>query len=62
VRRQDYQDWEIVISDNCSEDDIAGFVLSLDDTRVKYVRTESFVPVTDNWKQRLSIIAQATMS
>ena len=22
VRRQDYADWEIIVSDNCSEDDI----------------------------------------
>lgn len=53
VRRQDYQNWEIIVSDNCSKDDIASFVSSLEDTRVKYVRTESFVPVTDNWNNAL---------
>lgn len=54
VLRQDYDDWEIVISDNDSEDDIAGFVASLADPRVKYARTPRFVPVTDNWNAALA--------
>jgi glycosyltransferase involved in cell wall biosynthesis len=54
VRRQDYADWELVISDNCSEDDIAGYVRTLDDPRIVYVRTNTFVPVTDNWNNALA--------
>ena len=53
VRRQDYEDWEIIISDNCSEDDIAGYVRSLQEPRVHYYRTDSFVPVTENWNNAL---------
>ncbi|MEJ7615964.1 MAG: glycosyltransferase family A protein [Pyrinomonadaceae bacterium] len=53
VVRQDYDDWELIISDNCSEEDIAGYVRSLNDPRIKYYRTESFVPVTDNWNNAL---------
>ena len=53
VRRQDYDDWEIIISDNYSEDDIAGYVRSLNEPRIKYYRTESFIPVTDNWNNAL---------
>jgi len=53
VRRQDYADWEIIISDNYSEQDIAGYVKSLQDPRIKYYRTESFIPVTDNWNNAL---------
>lgn len=53
VLRQDYADWEIVVSDNCSEDDIAGYVLKLGEPRIKYLRTASFVPVTDNWNNAL---------
>ena len=49
VRRQDYLDWEIIVSDNFSEEDIAGYIKSLDDSRIKYFRTGKFVPVTDNW-------------
>jgi glycosyltransferase involved in cell wall biosynthesis len=53
VRRQDDPDWEIVISDNDSEEDIEGYVSELDDARIRYVRTERFVPVTDNWNNAL---------
>lgn len=53
VLRQEYQDWEIVISDNDSEDDIKGYVDTLDDSRVRYVRTDEFVPVTENWNNAL---------
>jgi glycosyltransferase involved in cell wall biosynthesis len=54
VRRQDYSDWEIIVSDNCSEDDIAGYVSSLADSRIRYFRTDRFVPVTDNWNNALA--------
>lgn len=54
VRRQDHSDWEIIISDNFSEEDIAGYVRSIDDSRIKYFRTDKFVPVTDNWNNALA--------
>jgi len=53
VRRQDYDNWEVIISDNHSDQDIAGFVRSLNDDRLRYVRTETFIPVTDNWNNAL---------
>ncbi len=53
VRRQDYDDWEIIISDNYSEENIADYVQSLKEPRIKYYRTDSFVPVTDNWNNAL---------
>jgi len=46
---QDYQNWEIVVSDNASEEDVAGYVQSLCDERVKYIRSDTLLPVTDNW-------------
>jgi hypothetical protein len=54
VLRQDYDDWEIVVSDNASQEDICGFVDSLADERVIYVRSEKSIPVTDNWNLALS--------
>lgn len=54
VRRQDYAEWEIIVSDNCSEDDIEGYVSSLEDSRIRYFRTDRFVPVTDNWNNALA--------
>jgi glycosyltransferase involved in cell wall biosynthesis len=53
VLRQDDPDWEIVVSDNDSEEDIAAHVETLDDERIRYVRTPEFVPVTDNWNNAL---------
>lgn len=53
VRRQDGDDWEVIVSDNASTDDIAGYVEQLGDDRVRYVRTETFVPVTENWNNAL---------
>jgi len=53
VRRQDYDNWEIIISDNFSDEDIAGYVRLLQEPRIHYYRTESFVPVTKNWNNAL---------
>jgi glycosyltransferase involved in cell wall biosynthesis len=50
---QDYQDWEIVVADNASEDDVAGYVRELNDARLKYLRSDELLPVTDNWNRAL---------
>lgn len=49
LRRQAFDDWEAIIADNCSEQDVEGFVRGLNDERVRYVRPEQPLPVTDNW-------------
>jgi glycosyltransferase involved in cell wall biosynthesis len=54
VRRQDYSDWEIIVSDNFSDENIVGYVRSLNDHRIKCYRTDKFVPVTENWNNALS--------
>ena len=54
VRRQSCADWEIVVSDNDSGEDVAGYVAGLGDARIRYVRTGRFVPVTDNWNNALA--------
>jgi glycosyltransferase involved in cell wall biosynthesis len=55
IRRQDCPDWEIVISDNDSSDDVAGWVESLNDRRVLYARTTRVLPVTENWNAALAL-------
>ena len=55
IRRQDCSEWEIVVSDNASDEDIAGWVQSLEDGRVLYARTPRFVPVTENWNAALAL-------
>jgi len=54
VRRQDDGDWELIVSDNNSEQDIAGHVAALRDDRITCVRTAAFVPVTQNWNHALA--------
>ncbi len=54
VRHQEYADWELIISDNQSEDDVYGYVQSLNDSRIHYSRTETLLNVTDNWNRTLS--------
>jgi glycosyltransferase involved in cell wall biosynthesis len=51
---QDYDDWEVIVSDNFSEQDIATYVKSLNEPRIKYFRTRSSVPVTENWNNALA--------
>jgi glycosyltransferase involved in cell wall biosynthesis len=53
VMHQNYDDWEIIIFDNASEEDVKGYVDSLDDDRVRYYRTTEFVSVTQNWNNAL---------
>lgn len=51
VLMQSYKDWEIIVSDNASKDDIRGYVEGLDDVRVKYIRCDEPVNVTENWNR-----------
>ena len=53
VRCLEDTDWEIVISDNCSSGDVEGYVASLDDERVRYVRTPKLLSITENWNNAL---------
>lgn len=55
VLRQDREDWQLVISDNRSEQDVEGFVAGLADQRIVYRRTERVVPVTENWNRALAL-------
>ena len=54
VRRQDVTDWELVIADNDSAEDVEGFVASLRDERIQYLRSHQFISVTENWNRALA--------
>jgi glycosyltransferase involved in cell wall biosynthesis len=54
VRRQDYEGWEIVVSDNDSAEDVGAYVRALGDPRIRCYRTADFVPVTENWNYALA--------
>jgi hypothetical protein len=53
VLMQDYDDWELIVSDNQSEDDVKGYIESLADDRIYYSRTERLLNVTANWNRAL---------
>ncbi len=53
VRRIDDPDWEVVISDNRSSGDVEGYVASLDDERIRCLRTPELLSVTENWNNAL---------
>ena len=55
VVNQKYINWEIIISDNNSSDDVAGYINSLHENRIKYHKTEAVVPVTENWNNALNM-------
>jgi len=55
VRRQEDPEWEIIISDNHSEEDVGGYVESLQDERILYRRTRQALAVTDNWNAALEL-------
>jgi len=55
VFRQDHSDWELVIFDNASTDDICGHVQSLNDRRVRYERSDEFLPVTASWNRAIDL-------
>lgn len=55
VRRQEFEDWEVVVFDNASKDGIADHVRGLNDQRVRYARSDVFLPVTDSWNRAIEL-------
>lgn len=53
ILAQDYENWEIVISDNDSEQDIKSYVESLKEDRIIYSKSHRFLSVTENWNRAL---------
>ena len=55
VRLQDYADWEIIVSDNASDADIAHQMQVYGDSRIRTRRHDRLIPVTDNWNAALEM-------
>ena len=47
---QTFEDFEIIISDNCSEDDTPETAKQFTDPRVRYVRTPRHYTIPDSWE------------
>src|SRR5271170_1787835 len=54
VLQQDFDDFEVVVSDNASDDDYASMIASFNDRRIKRYRLDHPVPVTTNWNNALT--------
>lgn len=54
VVAQDYDNLEILVSDNFSEDDTAEIVGSFDDPRIRYINTGRRLSMSHNWEFALS--------
>ncbi len=52
--RQNYPNFEIIISDNCSEDGTSEMVNSINDDRIKYIKTPRPLSMTENFEFALS--------
>jgi glycosyltransferase involved in cell wall biosynthesis len=55
VRRQEFSTWELVVFDNASQDGMSEYVGSLKDERVRYARSELFLPVTQSWNRAIEL-------
>lgn len=49
VVKQEFDDWEVIVSDNVSSDETSNLVASYLDRRVRYVQPPSYLPVHDHW-------------
>jgi len=54
VLRQDVEDWQLIVCDNDSEQDVEGYVAALGDARIVYSRSERLLAVTENWNRALA--------
>jgi len=54
VTSQDYDNLEIIVSDNCSSDDTEGVVRRANDSRIRYLNTGKRLSMSHNWEFALS--------
>ena len=55
VLDQTYQNFEIIITDNCSDDNTQNVVLSFDDSRIKYYNNGNNLGAEANWNKSLKL-------
>ncbi len=47
---QDFDDYEVIVSDNCSSDNTGDLVAQFADKRIHYVRPDSYLRMHDHWE------------
>ena len=53
VLHQREHNWEVIVSDNCSEEAIEDYISSLAEKRIFYSRSDTPLSVTENWNRAL---------
>jgi glycosyltransferase involved in cell wall biosynthesis len=54
VRADSQYNWELIVFDNCSEEPLEAHVKALGDNRIRFFRSDVFLPVTDSWNRAFS--------
>ena len=54
LNQRDFDDYEIVVSDNCSEDNTEEMVNEFNSEKIKYYKTESFLDMVNHWNFAMS--------
>lgn len=62
VTSQDYDNLEIIVSDNCSTDDTEGVVRRANDRRIRYINTGKRLSMSHNWEFALSNVDKGWVS
>ncbi|MEP7195892.1 MAG: glycosyltransferase family 2 protein [Saprospiraceae bacterium] len=58
----DYSNYEIIISDNCSEDQTSEVVAEFNDPKIIYYRTSEKLGMTMNWEFALSMVQEGMVT
>jgi glycosyltransferase involved in cell wall biosynthesis len=53
VVAQSYANWELIVFDNGSQEPLQDRLAELKDLRIRYARSEVFLPVTDSWNNAI---------
>ena len=56
VINQTFQNWELLIIDNASQDNTKKIISQYSDDRIKYYKYEELVPLNENWERGLNLI------
>jgi glycosyltransferase involved in cell wall biosynthesis len=62
VTSQDYDNLEIIVSDNCSSDDTEGVVRRANDRRIRHINTGKRMSMSHNWEFALSHVREGWVS
>lgn len=54
ILHQTFHDYELIIVNNGSKEDVKGIVSNFNDPRIRYIEHENMIPIVENWNRCLS--------